>query len=739
MLVEQHRRRAGRGRASCARVHRATQGNPLYVDSITHLLVAEERPAILATSGSGEPAWSVALPLPPSIRDATRIATHLPRRRVADDAARRRRNRAHVHACRCSAWWSAVHQDTLLDLPRRRRQPGDDPARAAAPPVRSRSSTSSSATRCTASSNRAGGRSCTGESARALEEVHAQRPRSAPRRTRPPLPAGDRARDATPAGPSSTPREPVSGRWPRPPTTRRRRTTGGRSTRSSSAGNQRSGPTLRPAPRPRRSADTQRRHHRRTGRSTTSRRPPSPASAGLERSSRRGGARLCRDHRLPLQRPARRDARRPARGSDRQPSRRAIRRCACACSPGLSVALYWSDLDGRRFELSEEAVAMARRLRDPATLALAIHSRRYAQWGPDNFEQRLADAAQCRTLAFEANELELAVSASRWRFTDLLEDGDVAAADRELDAHAELAQRLHQPFLLAYTTQFRALRAIMQGRFRDGEALADDARAASAARRQRRSPARSTGPRCSRCGGSAATTTSSTPSCARRCARRPRIRPTTSAMALIHAELGERGDGRGDGRAARRTRVPQVPPRHAVPARSRPPGARVRRRSARRRTPTRSYDLLRPYAGRVVVVGAPAQACWGPVDHYLGVLAALGGRPEWAADHFEAALAIGARLGAPALLAETRLEFGSCCSSRGRADRRDRAMALLTRRRRTAAALELRRMIDRLDAIADSAVALLGRWRPHPVRRRRRRRSSGRRVARCAATASSGQ
>ncbi len=51
------------------------------------------------------------------------------------------------------------------------------------------------------------------------------------------------------------------------------------------------------------------------------------------------------------------------------------------------------------------------------------------------------------------------------------------------------------------------------------------------------------------------------------------------------------------------------------------------------------YDLLRPYVGRVVVVGAPAQACWGPVDHYLGILAALGGRPDWAAEHFEAALA----------------------------------------------------------------------------------------------------
>ena len=294
----------------------------------------------------------------------------------------------------------------------------------------------------------------------------------------------------------------------------------------------------------------------------------------------------------------------------------------------LSVALYWSDLDGRRFELSEEAVAMARRLRDQATLAMAIHSRRYAQWGPDNFEQRLADAAQCRTLAFEANELELAVSASRWRFTDLLEDGDVAAADRELDSHAELAERLHQPFLLAHTTQFRALRAIMQGRFRDGEALADDARALA-----------------QRAGNALASTVygaqmfpvwwqrgehEQLDNFLRTALRSaPPHAATTSAMALIHAELGERETAAA--------MVEQL----AAPGFSKfrhdmlflPGLAHLTLVCATLADTDHAeaiYDLLRPYAGRVVIVGAPAQACWGPVDHYLGILAALGDRPDWA-------------------------------------------------------------------------------------------------------------
>jgi tetratricopeptide (TPR) repeat protein len=366
----------------------------------------------------------------------------------------------------------------------------------------------------------------------------------------------------------------------------------------------------------------------------------------------------------------------------------------------LSVAVYWSDLDGRRFELSEAAVAMARRLRDPTTLALAIHSRRYAQWGPDNFEQRLADATQSRTLAFEANELELAVSASRWRVTDLLEDGDVAAADRELDSHAALAERLHQPFILAHTTQFRALRAIMQGRFRDGEALAADARQQT-----------------QRAGNALAGTVyggqmfpvwwqrgehEQLDAFLRTALRAaPPHAGTTSAMALIHAELGERETAAA--------MVEQL----AAPGFSKfrhdmlflPGLAHLTLACADLADPTHAeeiYDLLRPYAGRVVVVGAPAQACWGPVDHYLGVVAALGDRPDWAADHFETALAIGARLGTPALLAETRLEFGGLLLRAGRSHDRDRALTLLDAARRTASALGLQRVVDRLDAVAEA-------------------------------------
>jgi hypothetical protein len=350
---------------------------------------------------------------------------------------------------------------------------------------------------------------------------------------------------------------------------------------------------------------------------------------------------------------------------------------------------------------------MARRLRDQGTLALAIHSRRYAQWGPDNFEQRLADAAQCRMLAFEANELELAVSASRWRFTDLLEDGDVAAADRELDSHAALAERLHQPFLLAHTTQFRALRAIMQGRFRDGEGLADDAR--TQAQRAGNVLADSVyGAQMFPVWWQRADHDELDDFLRTALRAAPPHPATASAMALIHAELGER-----------ETAAAMVEQLAA-------PGFRKFRHDmlflpglthltlvcAELDDCSHAeeiYDLLRPYAGRVVIVGAPAQACWGPVDHYLGMLAALADRPDWAAEHFEAALALGARIGTPALVAETRLELGSLLLRGAPAESRDRGLTLIDAARRTASALGLRRMIERLDATSTAPAGMTTR------------------------------
>jgi tetratricopeptide (TPR) repeat protein len=66
-----------------------------------------------------------------------------------------------------------------------------------------------------------------------------------------------------------------------------------------------------------------------------------------------------------------------------------------------------------------------------------------------------------------------------------------------------------------------------------------------------------------------------------------------------------------------------------------------------------AYDMLLPLAGQHSVVGGCA-SYQGAIDHHLGRLAAALGRPDRAAEHFAAALAMYEKLGAPAWAALVR-------------------------------------------------------------------------------------
>jgi hypothetical protein len=77
-----------------------------------------------------------------------------------------------------------------------------------------------------------------------------------------------------------------------------------------------------------------------------------------------------------------------------------------------------------------------------------------------------------------------------------------------------------------------------------------------------------------------------------------------------------------------------------------------------------AYPLLRPYADRTVVV-ARAAACMGPVESYLGRLAATASEWEAAAAHFEAGLAACERMRAGLMLARTRQWYDEMLAARG--------------------------------------------------------------------------
>ena len=124
---------------------------------------------------------------------------------------------------------------------------------------------------------------------------------------------------------------------------------------------------------------------------------------------------------------------------------------------------------------AQQAVAMARRLADPELLAANLEGMIYALQGPEHAQQRLAYATEMLQLAKAANAKQLLLDAHFWRVYCLLELGDMPATDAEIDAYAHLAEELQQPFDLCLATGFRAMRALMQGRFADSERLAQEA------------------------------------------------------------------------------------------------------------------------------------------------------------------------------------------------------------------------------------------------------------------------
>ena len=87
------------------------------------------------------------------------------------------------------------------------------------------------------------------------------------------------------------------------------------------------------------------------------------------------------------------------------------------------------------------------------------------------------------------------------------------------------------------------------------------------------------------------------------------------------------------------------------------------------------YPELEPFAGTNVMIGHLV-SCYGAADRYLGMLASVLGEAERARAHFEGALELNRRMGAPTWIAHTAYEYARLLLSLGSADR-DRADALL--------------------------------------------------------------
>jgi tetratricopeptide (TPR) repeat protein len=129
----------------------------------------------------------------------------------------------------------------------------------------------------------------------------------------------------------------------------------------------------------------------------------------------------------------------------------------------LSVALSFMDAEGRRLTLSEEAVAMARQVGDPAVLGYALAGHCDVIPGPNHCQARLSEAGEVVRLARDAGDRPLELLGRRLRVVALLETGQVEEADFEIDRFAQVADQIRQPLYRWYVPLWRGMRALMRG------------------------------------------------------------------------------------------------------------------------------------------------------------------------------------------------------------------------------------------------------------------------------------
>jgi len=373
----------------------------------------------------------------------------------------------------------------------------------------------------------------------------------------------------------------------------------------------------------------------------------------------------------------------------------------------LAINLYWAPEPERVVALSEEAVRLTRQLGDPRLLAAVLRARWIALWRPEGAAERLAIADEILHLGERTGDRELALLGHRFRIVGFLEHGDVVATDREIEAWAQIAGELRQPLYLTDLAMWRATRAIMDGRFADGEEQAQ--RAVELGQRE---PDVQPILRheiqtfllhfhkgcLDQLVGRSQPRTGVPATMFQRCAR-----------AFVWSETGRQAEARRELSALAKEGFPL--PRDGAWVVSMSLLSAVAAELNDRTSAAQLYELLMPYAGRVGIFAA-GLACWGSVSYHLGLLASTLGRVADAIRHYEDAATVHERMGARPFLAWTQLAHARLLLTRDAGARRGEAAALLTSALATARELGMDGLVAKVRRLGLDAAPTAGAQEP---------------------------
>jgi DNA-binding SARP family transcriptional activator len=135
----------------------------------------------------------------------------------------------------------------------------------------------------------------------------------------------------------------------------------------------------------------------------------------------------------------------------------------------LAIETYYDRDPARRTALADEAAAIAHRLGDPATLAAALNAQRVARWDVDHLAERRAISEELVAVAVAAGDPVAELQGRNWLVVDLLDAGERAAAEAEIERYELLAEHHRIPSHGWYVLAWRAALADADGRDADGD------------------------------------------------------------------------------------------------------------------------------------------------------------------------------------------------------------------------------------------------------------------------------
>jgi class 3 adenylate cyclase len=361
-------------------------------------------------------------------------------------------------------------------------------------------------------------------------------------------------------------------------------------------------------------------------------------------------------------------------------------------------------------EVAERAIEIARRLGEPRALAYAIHARHLSLGAAERVEERVLLSSELVEVSRRAGLADLQVFGHGSLHFDLLEKGDAAGARAQLEDYVALAKQTRQPVALWLAGVYRGLWALLEGRFEEGERIANET-AELARRFEHPGGPQFQAIQLSRVRAEQGRLEEMIPVVEAIVKATP-LSGWRARLVQLYAEFGREADARRELDALAADDFAAVP----VDALWLLSFCWLAEACAVLRDRERAHEIygrLLPHAKRNVVVANAAVN--GSVERSLGQLAAVLGRYAEAERHFDAAIDFDRRLGARPLQARVQVDFARMLLERDAAGDRPRALRLANEALEIAQTLGMKLVTERALALKLEAQGVDGRSTEHSV------------------------